>query len=103
MNDIIELVHTQNYTALFDLYQSQHWNAWFDLDYGGNPEGIFTAACPPEALHSLENGIIFHILKELFSVIMDTNSCGLLDSHCSSWNNYPGQHNMKSHSVDGYP
>ena len=66
MNDIIELVYTQNYTALFDLYQNQHWNAWFDLDYGGNPEGIFTAACPPEALHALENGVILHILKEFF-------------------------------------
>ena len=56
----------QKGNALFDLYQAQHWIAWFDLDYGGNEEGIFTAACPPEGLHALENGIFLHVLREFF-------------------------------------
>ena len=51
MQDIMNLLRSENYEALFDLYQAQYWVAWFDLDYGGNPEGIFTAACTPEALH----------------------------------------------------
>ena len=64
--------------------------AWFDLDYGGNPEGIFTAACPPEALHALENGIFLYVLKELFAKILNLKTCGHLDAHVYSWNNYPG-------------
>ena len=69
MKDIMDYVKEEKYDALHDLYQAPHWIAWFDLDYGGNPEGIFSAACPPEALHALENGIYFHVLQELFKVI----------------------------------
>jgi len=69
MKDIMDYVKEEKYDALHDLYQAPHWIAWFDLDYGGNSEGIFSAACPPEALHALENGIYFHVLQELFKVI----------------------------------
>ena len=74
MNYIMDLVKDENYEQLYNLYQAQHWIAWFDLDYGGNPEGIFSAACPPEALHALENGIYFHVLKELFQEILNHGS-----------------------------
>ena len=57
MKDVMTLVSENNKDALEALYQVPHFVAWFDLDYGGNPEGIFTAACPPEVLHALENGI----------------------------------------------
>jgi hypothetical protein len=57
MSDVMKFVTDQNQEALAALYQAQHWIAWFDLDYGGNLEGIFSAACPPEDLHALENGL----------------------------------------------
>ena len=46
MNDVITLVNNKNLEQLQELYQAPHWIPWFDLNYGGNPEGIFTAACP---------------------------------------------------------
>ena len=66
MSDVAENVKINNTEYLLKLYQNPHQNAWFELDYKGNPEGIFTAACPPEALHALENEIFMHLLKELF-------------------------------------
>jgi len=66
MTDVAENVKMNNTEYLHNLFQNPHWNAWFELDYGGNPEGIFTAACPPKALHALENGIFMHLLKKFF-------------------------------------
>ena len=77
--------------------------SWFDLDYGGNPEGIFSAACPPEPLHALENGIFLHVLKELFQQVFNTSICVFLDHQVSAWNYYPGQHFLCSSNIDGYP
>ena len=48
----MEKVQQNNKEYLENIYQAKHWIAWFDLDYGGNLEGIFTAACPPKALHA---------------------------------------------------
>lgn len=103
MKDVMQFVHKQDGNALYDLYQAQHWIAWFDLDYGGNPEGIFTAACPPEALHALENGIFLHVLRELFAEMLNPRTCGCLDGHVYSWNNYPGQHYIRGNHIDGFP
>ena len=47
MQDVMDNVERNNTAYLEDLYQAPHWIAWFDLDYRGNPEGIFSAACPP--------------------------------------------------------
>jgi len=66
MQDVMDNVERNNTKYLEDLYQAPHWIAWFDLDYGGNPEGILSAACPPEVLHALENGIFLHILRQFF-------------------------------------
>ena len=41
-------------------------NAWFDVDFGGCPYGIFSAACLVEPLHALENGLIAECIKVLF-------------------------------------
>lgn len=103
MADIMALVNNKNYEQLYNLYQAQHWVAWFDLDYGGNPEGIFSAACPPEALHALENGIYFHVLKELFQEILKRRVRGLIDAHVYKWNSLPAQHLMRAQQIEGYP
>jgi hypothetical protein len=73
-------------------FKPQHWNSWFDIDYGGILEGIFTAACPTEALHALENGLFLHVLKELFHEIFDIEICAFLDRQVYLWNHYPAQH-----------
>ena len=67
MNDIRQLYVNGNYKAMEDIYQHPHDLAFFHVDYGGEPGGIFTAAMPIEALHCLENGIISHCLHQLFS------------------------------------
>jgi len=63
MQDVIDYIDNHEWDKLQDLYQNPAWNPFFDLDYGGSTGGIFTAACPPEALHALENGIMLHALK----------------------------------------
>lgn len=103
MNNMMQLVKDGNFIECCNLFQVQHWVAWFDLDYGGNPEGIFTVACPSEALHALENGIFLHILKEVLDNIFQPCICTMFDAHIFTWNSYPGQHTMRSHAVDGYP
>ncbi len=89
MTDVMKLVSEGNKSALSVLYQVPHWVAWFDLDYGGNHEEIFTAACPPEALHALENGIYQHVLEELFNQVIKTTTAAKLDTHIKNWNKYP--------------
>ena len=103
MQDMMDFVTSNDLDSLYKLYQAPHWIAWYDLNYGGNPEGIFSAACPPEALHALENGIFLHLLKELFHQIMSRKSSGMLDNHVGTWNTLPGQHYVRSHHIDGYP
>ena len=103
MQDVMNKVKQNNTTYLNQLYQAPHWIAWFDLDYGGNPEGIFTAACPPKALHALKNGIFLHILKEFFQEVIPKKACGLLDNHIYRWNLLPIQRYMRSNHIEGYP
>ena len=57
MQPIIELCIEKRWADLELLYQAQYWNPFFEVDYGANPYGIFVAACPPEGLHALEQGI----------------------------------------------
>jgi hypothetical protein len=40
--------------------------AWFHVEYGGCRFGIFSAACPVEALHALENGLMSNCPNTLF-------------------------------------
>jgi len=48
MTDIINLCNNNMHAALDALMQARNWQAFYDIDYGGLPGGIFTAACPPE-------------------------------------------------------
>ena len=58
-HESIQDLVTQNCTDnLKELNQYHVQNAWFKVDFGGCPFGIFSAACPVEPLHALENGII---------------------------------------------
>ena len=70
MEDIRQLCLNKDEEKLESMLQSVNYQAFFDIDYGGSPGGVFTAACPPEALHLLENGLVLHCLKQLFEKIL---------------------------------
>jgi hypothetical protein len=55
------------YDKLDNINQYHVHNAWFEVFYGGYKYGIFSAACPVEALHALENGLIKQFLRVLFT------------------------------------
>jgi hypothetical protein len=63
---MMQLVKDNRQDILDDFNQYNVHNAWFDVSYGGCCFGIFSAACPIEPLHSLENGIIPDCLTILF-------------------------------------
>ena len=96
MQDIMDLVNRNDTDALEALYQVPHWNAWFNVDYRGNPEGIFTAACPPEALYVLDNGIMLHCLREVFGTILTPTLQQKLDCHVQSCTKFSKQKSFKS-------
>ena len=54
-------------------------NAWFKVNFGGCPYGIFSAACPVEPLHALENGIIADCIKVMYARIGSTSYLAELD------------------------
>jgi hypothetical protein len=70
MDDIKQMCLNKDEEQLESLMQSVNYQAFFDIDYGGSPGGVFPAACPPEALHSLENGLMLHCLNQLFKEIL---------------------------------
>ena len=70
MKKIQDMVEQDDTEQLKALNQYNVQNAWFDVDFGGCPYGIFSAACPVEPLHALENGLITECIKVLFSKIV---------------------------------
>ena len=76
IQDMVEQNQTKKWD---DLNQYHVQNAWFDVDFGGCPYGIFSAACPVEPLHSLENGLILDCLKVLFDKIKSLKRMTELD------------------------
>ena len=79
MVKMIQLVKDDRQDILDQFNQYNVQNAWFDVSYGGCRFGIFSAACPIEPLHSLENGIIVVCLTLLFKNEMGTAQKGVLD------------------------
>ena len=60
------------------------------------PRWFFTAACPPEALHALENGIVLHCLKEVFQQILTSFQHCKLEKNVQKWTQSPHQKYLKS-------
>ena len=67
MEPIQRMVQRNETEKLRALNQYNVDNAWFNVSFGGCPYGIFSAACPVEPLHALENGIIADCLKVMFA------------------------------------
>jgi hypothetical protein len=85
MQDIMNMVNQEQWVELEALYQAQFWNPFFEVNYGANPFGIFFAACPPEGLHALEQGIFKHILNEILGVYLKPEQIVRLDRVVQSW------------------
>ena len=96
MEDIMEMVNDEQWEELEALYQAQCWNPFFDVDYGANVSGIFVAACPPEGLHALEQGIFKHLLQEVLGVVLKPEQIALLDREVQSWVSLPRQRLFRS-------
>ncbi len=97
-----QLCINKDLQKMHDLMQHSTWQAFYDIDYGGLPGGVFTAACPPEALHSLENGLVLHCLKVLFKNVICGPAKTELDRLVQQWISHPRQHNMRSY-MDSFP
>jgi hypothetical protein len=103
MEKIKALVIAQDWKALFDLHQAPCWNPFFDLCYGGFFGGIFTAACPAEALHALENGLFLHALKAVLGGCLKPQEIVLLDAAIQQWCKLARQRLMRSSNFEHAP
>ena len=103
MKPIQEMVNNNEKEQLDQLNQYNVQNAWFSVDFGGCPCGIFSAACPVEPLHALENGLIADCLKVLFLKIKSSNELANLDRLAQSLTRLPRQRFASSGSDKSVP
>jgi len=76
---IIELLEDEDFATLEEFNQYPVRSAFFDLCYGDCKYGIFSAGCPTEPLHALENGLISDVIRILFTERMRGNERAQLD------------------------
>lgn len=100
MEDIKQMCMQKETDRLEAMLQSPDWLAFYNIDYGASPGGVFTAACPPEALHLLENGLVLHCLRELFEKVLTETTKANFDKLVQGWTNQPKQHHMKSYMAE---
>ena len=81
MTKVVKLVRKNREEVLKAYSQLNFHSAWFDVDYGGCSKGVFTAACPVEPLHALENGLISDVLTITFDILKSKKkgACAKLD------------------------
>ncbi len=103
MDSIIQLVNNEEWVQLDSLYQAPFWNPFFEVDYGANPYGIFLAACPPEGLHALEQGVFKHLLGEILGVYLKPQQIAILDRVVQSWVGKPRQRLFRSANFSEAP
>jgi hypothetical protein len=100
---IMQLVKDNRQDILDDYNQYNVHNAWFDVSYGGCRFGIFSAACPIEPLHSVENGLIPDCLTILFKDEMRPALKADLDSLVRRLTLLPRQRFASSGTALGMP
>jgi hypothetical protein len=103
MDDIANMVKIQDWAGLHALHQAPCWNPFFDVCSGGNPGDIFTAACPAEALHALENGLFLHSLKADLGGLLKPQKIVLLYTSIQEWTQLPHQRLMWSSNFEHSP
>ena len=79
MVKIQALVEANDVEALRAINQYNVDCAWFHVGYGGCRFGIFSAACPVEALYALENGLMSNCLNILFKEEMTPHQLDQMD------------------------
>ena len=99
---VMHLVQTNNVIELSAISQRNVYLSWFDVDFGGSPYGVFTAACPSEALHAVESGLIEYCLEELFNEILTNKSKAALDKVVQNWFLHDKQRTMTAY-MDVFP
>jgi len=77
--NIIALLENNDEAKLAEFNQYPVRSAFFDLCYGGCKYGIFSAGCPTEPLHALENGIISDAIRILFVERLKDRKCAEFD------------------------
>ena len=103
-DDIIKLLRAKNFNALDNLNQYHVYSAWFKVSFGACKYGIFSAGCPTEALHSLENGLIKDsitvLIKEMLTKTTSADLDVILKYMARGWNR---QHYLTSGTNDNMP
>jgi hypothetical protein len=89
--DVENMVRTNDQEGLAKIYQHNYKNAFFDIDFGGSPFGVFSAAGPAEGLHQLELGLMKECHTELVRHLCTPSQRVVLDSTIQSWYDYPNQ------------
>jgi hypothetical protein len=100
---MMQLVEDNRQDILDAFNQYNVHNAWFDVSYGGCHFGIFSATCPIEPLHSLENEIIPDCLTILFKDKMRPALKTELDSLVRRLTLLPRQRFANSGTEHGIP
>jgi len=59
-------------------------NAFFQLDFGANPHGVYLA-CAPDIMHTVEEGVIKHAIAVLVNEFLTNDQCTYLDDHARSF------------------
>jgi len=76
---VLQALDNNEVETLHEFNQYNVRSAFFDLCYGGCKYGIFSAACPIEPLHALENGIMNDAIKILLEEYLQPNDHKWLD------------------------
>ena len=103
MSHIQAWVVNGEYDKLDGINQYHVHNAWFDVNYGGCKYGIFSAACPVEALHAMENGLIKQCLQVLFTDSMNKSARGRLDLLAKELYGWDRQHYLTAGTAADMP
>jgi hypothetical protein len=91
------------YEKLDNINQYHVHNAWFEVGYGGCKYGIFSAACPVEALHALENGLMKQSLQVLFTDNMNLAGRARLDLLAQEFCKWDRQHFLTAGTATEMP
>ena len=83
--------------------QCNVYSAWFDVDFGGCRYGVFSAAMPVEALHSIEGGLIKDVLDILYDEDLLPKYQALLDEQTKKLCRLDKQHYMTKGSEKDMP
>lgn len=101
--EVVKALGDKDEEALARLFQLKGDNPFFELDLGCSKGGIFTAACPAEGLHVLEQGIIKRSNATFCHDILWRNDRLKLDQIVMGWCRLPGQHCFQTKNVDENP